>query len=139
MLVDLDVLVAPGDETRLAERIHSSVSRIAPGPTYALGEPAWQDRDDAEDLDEADLGRQWAVEHPLAAAADRRVRRFSMSVVGDGVADLLKEIAWAAIGAVCPGARDEDRRTGQGETVPVVADEFPWSSATRVVSEADTR
>ena len=62
-----------------------------------------------------------------------------MSVEGDGVADLLDEVAWAAVGAVCAGARDEDRRIGQGDTVPVVADEFPWSSATRVVSEADTR
>lgn len=129
VLVDLDVLIAPADEDRVAEAIRSSVSAAAREPTYRLGESTW-----GEALDGDDLVRQWRVEHAGKPLGDRRVRRFTLGVEGDGVADLLDDLSWAAIEAVCPNAREDERRIALGETVSVTADEFPWSSATRVVT-----
>lgn len=129
VLVDLDVLIAALDEDRVAEAVRSSVSSAAPEPTYTLGAPTWADAQGGEDL-----SHQWEVEHAGTPLGGRRVRRFTMDVEGDGVSDLLDEVSWASVEAVCPGARDQDRRIESGETAQVVADEFPWSSATRVVS-----
>ena len=132
VLVDLDVLIGPADEDHVAEVVRSSVSRVAPGPTYALGEPTWADAMGSEDLI-----RQWGIEHASVPLGERRVRRLTMGVEGDGVADLVDEVAWASVEAIGRGARAEDRRVAAGEPVEVVADEFPWSSATRVVDASE--
>ncbi len=81
--------------------------------------------------------RQWGIEHPDVPLGQRRARRLTMGVAGDGAADLVDEVSWAAVEAVCPCAREEDRRIGAGETVPLVPAEFPWSSATRVVTVSE--
>ena len=68
------------------------------------------------------------------------MRRITVEVRTEGAVDpraVVGEVAWAAIGAVCPTAREEDRRLGAGEHVAFVADEVPWSSATRVVDGQD--
>ena len=129
--VDLELLIAPTDEGRVAEKIRSSVSQSAAESAYRLGEPVWEDNVAAQDL-----LQQWRIEHPGAAMEDRRIRRFTMDVGGDGVADLVDDIGWAAIDAICPNAREDDRRLEAGETVPAVADEYPWSSATRLITGA---
>lgn len=130
--VDLDVLIAPADEVRVAEAIRSSVSRAAPEPAYALGEPTW-----GPGTGRRGPGAAMGIEHAGTPLDDRRVRRFTMGVEGDGAADLLNEVSRAAVEAVCPNAHDDDRRIETDEPVLVVADEFPWSSATRVVTGPD--
>lgn len=127
--VDLDVLIAPANESRLAQEIRSSVESCAPEPSFTHSESTWQTTTDE------DLARQWEIEQD-APLGDRRVRQFSMDVCGAGVDDLVDEIGWAAIDAVCPTARDEDRRLDAGEKFVGSADEFPWSSATRVISSS---
>ncbi|MDN5769289.1 MAG: hypothetical protein L0H24_00140 [Microlunatus sp.] len=132
VLVDLDVLIAPSEEDHVAEAIRSSVSHAVPEPTYSLGPPTWGDP-----LADDDLVRQWRIEQEDRPLADRRVRRITMYVEGADVADRLDEISRAAVEAVCPNARKDDALIGSGESVPVVADEFPWSSATRIVTGPD--
>ena len=132
VLVDLHVLIAPADERSVAEAVRSSVSSV-PG-VRAAGEPRWRDARDHG------LVRQWAVEQ-RAPVGERRVRRITadVEVVGAAPGDLVGEVAWAAIDAVCPTAREERRRLDAGVPVEPAADEVPWSSATRVVVDGDDR
>lgn len=85
------------------------------GPVVA-GEPRWCDARDHG------LVRQWEVEQ-RAPVGERRVRRITADVEVMGAVD----------------ARQEGRRLDAGEPVAFVADEFPWSSATRVVADGDDR
>lgn len=128
MLVDLDVLVAPGDEERVDEMIRSSVARAV--ATGALQESGWHEAS----VDDDDLVRQWEIEHHGPPPGERRVRRFTMGVEAEGVAGLVEEIAWAAIDAIYPDAREEERRVDAGERVVPTPDELPWCNATRVTS-----
>ena len=132
--VTLDVLIEPADEHRLAQAIRSSVLSCAPGPGFTHSQPVWTDATAG-----ADLVRQWEIEQRVPSGA-RRVREFTMDVHGAGVAALVEQLNWAAIDTVCPTAREEHRRLDSGEEITFVADEFPWSSATRVIDEeADDR
>lgn len=125
--VDLDVLVAPDQEERLSEAIRSAVDACVPEPGFTLSVATW----DATSADD-DLVRQWQIEQDTPLDG-RRARQFTMDVQGEGVENRVDEISWAAIEAICPGAREEDRRISADERIPGVPDEFPWSSATRVI------
>lgn len=131
MLVDLDVLVAARDEDALARAVRASVASVA--GTAVLGPARWGEATGGEDL-----VRQWNIEQAGAPLAGRRVRRLTMSVRAQGVTDLLEEIVRAAIDAICPTARQENRRLDAGETfVPAIPDHYPWSSATRAADDGD--
>lgn len=125
VLVDLDVLITPADEDGLARAVHAAVARAT--GTAVLGPARWGGAVGGEDL-----VRQWDVEQGGAPLDGRRVRRLTMSVHPEAATDLLEEIAWAAIEAICPTARDEQHRLDAGEApVPARPDRYPWSSATR--------
>lgn len=96
-----------------------------------LGPARWEEAAGGEDL----VG-QWRIEQRGAPLDGRRARRFTMSVLADDGGDVLDEVRWAAIGAVCPTARDEDRRIEAGESVPFVADAFPWSGGAHIADDA---
>lgn len=131
MLVDLDVLITARDEDALARAVRASVACVA--GTAALGPARWGEATGGEDL-----VHQWNIEQGGATLAGRRVRRLTMSVDAQGITDLLEEIARAAIDAICPTAREENRRSDAGKT-PMSAspDEYPWSSATRAAGDDD--
>ncbi len=127
VLVGLDVLVRPREEDRVARAVRAAVASAAPVAT--LGPVAWSDA-----VDGADLVDQWGTEQRGAPLDGRRVRSLTMTVDGDRVSDRLDDIAGAAIDAISPTAREEERRLDAGETpVPATPDRYPWSSWTHVV------
>lgn len=125
VLVDLDVLIAERDESAVAEAVRVSVASAA--GTAVLGSARWGETAGGEDL-----VRQWSIEQRGAPLEGRRLRRLSMSVHAEGITDLLDEIVWAAIDAICPAAREENRRLDAGESpVPASPAQYPWASRTR--------
>ena len=132
VVVALDVLIVAGEEDVLAEAVRASVAAVV--GAAVLGAARWSQAVGGEDL-----ARQWAIERDGAPLAGRRVRHLTMSVDGDGVTEHVDAIAWAAIDAVCPTAREEDRLLEAGQTsaapAPSVPDRYPWSSATHAVDE----
>lgn len=131
VLVDLYILIAARDQDALAQAVRASVATVA--GTAELGPARWRKTIGGEDL-----VHQWHIEQAGAPLAGRRVRRLTMSVQAEGITDLLEEIVWAAIDAICPTAREENQRLDAGETaVPTTPDQYPWSSGTRAVNEED--
>ncbi len=133
VLVHLELLVRPGEEDEAARAVRDRVGSVA--GSAMLGPVAWSDVRDGEDL-----VRQWDVEQHGAPLDGRRVRSLTMPVHGDHITDRVDEVAWAAIDAICPTAREEERRLDAGETpVPATPDRYPWSSGTHVVEAGDVR
>lgn len=130
VLVDLEVLIAPEQEAPTTRAIRASVSSAV--GSAVLGPAGWAETAGGEELVE-----RWRLDQRGAPLAGRRVRLSTMSVRADDGDDVFEEVRWAAIGAVCPTARDEDRRTDAGESVTPNADELPWSSRTHVADEVD--
>ena len=129
VLVALDVLIAAEEEDALAAAVHASVAAAA--GAAVLGAARWDDA-----IDAADLVGQWDIERHGAPLAGRQVRHLTMSVDADGIAQRVDAIAWAAIDAVCPTAREEHRLIDAGHARASFApDRYPWSSMTRAVDE----
>ena len=129
VLVALNVLIAAEEEDALAAAVRASVAAAAGAAVLAAAR--WDDA-----IDAADLVRQWDIERHGAPLAGRRVRHLTMSVDADGIARRVEAIAWAAIDAVCPTARQEDGLINAGHAPgPFVPDRYPWSSMTRAVDE----
>lgn len=129
VVVALDVLITGEEEDAVAAAVRASVAAVM--GAAVLGAARWGDAVDA-----AGLVRQWTIEQHGAPLAGRRVRHLTMRVDGKGVAQRVDALAWAAIDAVCPTAREEDRLIDAGHAgVPAVPDRYPWSSATHASDE----
>ncbi|MCA0157191.1 hypothetical protein LB823_13405 [Tsukamurella sp. M9C] len=117
-----DVLIRPGDETRVIEAVTAASGESAPRFEFVDAV--------ADEPSHEALAEQWKVEHPNEPLNDRRVRHLAADVTE---ADARK-VAESVLDVICPHAREEGARIERGERFPVTPDEFPWFAYVSVAS-----